>query len=171
MNGTDQAFVLTERERLGLETIAREREGLPARRARTLLVLAELKSEWSTVEACGVGIEVLRRWRSIFEAERSSTGAPRVGRRRSRTRGQVSPLVKPILRQSPRRFGYSSDRWDASTLRMHLGSSERIWVPVEMLWGLIDEESDRSPGEDERHDAAPGRAGPGDRDPPAAAGR
>jgi hypothetical protein len=157
MNRTDQAFVLTERERAGLETIAREREGPPARRARALLVLAELKSEWSTVEACGVGIEVLRRWRSVFEAERSSTGAPRAIRRRSRR--QVSPLVRPILRQSPRRFGYSSDRWDAPTLRMHLGSSERIWVPVEMLWGLIDEESDRSPGEDGRHDARPGEAG------------
>jgi hypothetical protein len=141
MEKTEYSFRLTDDERASLAAIsASARPGSRlARQARTLLTLAELKSEWTTVEECGVGIEVLRRWRSNFEVDRSLEKPPR-DRRRVRTRQQVSTLVKPLLRQSPRKFGYSSDRWDASTLRMHLVNTERTCVPVCMLQWVIGEE-------------------------------
>jgi hypothetical protein len=142
MEKIENSFRLTDDERASLAAIstsARPGSRL-ARQARTLLALAELKSEWATVEACGVGIEVLRRWRSNFEVDRSLAKPPR-DRRRVRTRQQVSTLVKPLLRQSPRKFGYSSDRWDASILRMHLANTERTCVPVCMLQWVIGEEA------------------------------
>jgi transposase len=141
MDTTSAPFTMNETERAALEAVAAARpKSQLGRRARTLLTLADLQSEWATAEACGVGLEVVRRWRSIFEADRSLTGPPRYLGGRSRTREQLRPIIKPLLRMSPRRFGYARDRWDPSTLRIHLANREHMWVPPDMLRWLIDED-------------------------------
>jgi transposase len=127
-----RTIVLTEEQRLSLETQARARS-LPARlveRSRIILLAAAGKQDQEIAAALGITPKKAARWRARFLTKGLSgllKDAPRPGRPRSIGSDQIAAIVNLTTQEKPANATHWSTRLMAAAAGVSEASVRRIW--------------------------------------------
>jgi hypothetical protein len=98
------------------------------RRIRGVLLLGRDYGFGRASDEVGLSPRTLQRWVDRYRTCRNpeSLVAPRILRQRYES---VRTLLTELLSKDPRAFGYSTDEWTESLIRMHLASEARVSIP------------------------------------------
>ncbi|GAA5032766.1 hypothetical protein GCM10023335_75590 [Streptomyces siamensis] len=121
--------MLSEAERLTLESWAKRRSTTQGLAVRARIVLACANGWNNTVVAARLGVGTVRRWRTRFLARRLDGLAdePRPGVPRTITDAQVEEVVTRTLEQTPQGGTHWSKRELAKVVGISPASVLRIW--------------------------------------------
>ena len=137
-------FALTPRERAQLrDPVASTPRARLLRRAQALLWLAQGESPADMADRLGVRRQTLYNWAARFRDRRGGDlgerldDGPRSGRPRTAL-GIIDPLLREVIEDDPRDWGYRAAAWTAGLLQQFLADAHGLAVCRQSVSAAID---------------------------------